>query len=268
MTLSRVFFRLKKYIEYRIKARTAFALHSPFVYELYEAMKNAKLKPEDKILLQKIRRQLIKDKTKLIFNDPGAKGGQIKSTVREIFCRTSKPLKQAMVLSAAASQIKAKEILEMGTAFGSTTLCLHASNPTAHITTMEGVSKIAAYAQKNIAHVHESKIDLEIGLFANLLPKYLNKNPKIDFIFLDGHHQGDATAKYLDMLYLHLSDIAIIAIDDIYYSSDMSRFWKKMQKDIRFQLKLDFFHYGLLVKNANLQSMNFRLKPAEKYVKN
>lgn len=261
MTLSRALFRIRKYIAFRLKTQTAFAIHSPFLYELYESMRNAKINETEKNeTLHKIRIKFSQSRQTLSFDDPGAKGGHIKTKAGLVFKRTGKPQKQALAIAAAANFIQSKEILEMGTAFGTTAITLQLLNPEARITTMEGVPQIAAFAKNAFEEMGITSIDLRIGLFKNLLPHYLNEGHKIDFVFMDGHHQGDASSDYINMLYPALADIAIIAIDDIYYSPDMVEFWKKIQKDDRFQATIDFYHFGLLIKNDNLQKMNFKLR--------
>jgi predicted O-methyltransferase YrrM len=261
MKISNAFFRVKKYFAFRRKAKTAFSVHSPFLYELYQTMRKPEFnKKEDKKKLDGIRTKFSQCCQTLSFDDPGAKGGHIKTKAGMVFKRTSKPLKQSLAISAAAANIQSKEILELGTAFGTTSLTLQLLNPEARVTTMEGVPEIAEYAHKAFNETGVSTIDSRIGLFKDLLPEYLNEGRKIDFVFMDGHHKGDASKEYIDMLYPALSDIAIIAIDDIYYSPDMVEFWEEIQKDERFQASLDFFHFGLLIKNENLQKMNFTLK--------
>ncbi|PLW94890.1 MAG: hypothetical protein C0592_01390 [Marinilabiliales bacterium] len=261
MTISRVLFRIRKYFAFRRKAQTAFAVHSPFLYELYSAMRKPKFNnTEDKMKLDGIRTKFSQCCHTISFDDPGAKGGHIKTKAGMVFKRTSKPQKQSLAIAAAANNIQSREILEMGTAFGTTSLTLQFLNPEARVTTMEGVPEIAEYAKKAFSETGIESIDLQVGLFKDLLPNYLNEGRKIDFVFMDGHHKGDASEEYIDMLYPALSDIAIIAIDDIYYSPDMVEFWEEIQKDDRFQTGLDFFHFGLLIKNDNLQKMSFKLK--------
>lgn len=261
MRSERALFRLKKYLAFRRRSQSGFDLHSPFLYELYTSMRARNfLNKQAEEELKNLRKVFASDKTLIEFEDPGARGGTTKSTVAEIFKRTSKPIHQAACISAAASYINAKKIVELGTAFGTTSLCIHFFNPEASICTMEGVSAIAEKAETSLAIAKEGSIESKTGLFKDLLPDYIKENQNIDFVFMDGHHKGDASKEYIDMLYPALSDIAIIAIDDIYYSPDMVEFWEEIQKDNRFQTGLDFFHFGLLIKNENLQKMNFRLK--------
>ena len=261
MTVSRAIFRIRKYFAFRRKAKSAFVLHSPFLYKLYNAMRKAEFKSiEDKKKLDGIRIKFSQCCHEISFDDPGARGGKVISKVGMVFKRTSKPRKQSMFISAAAAYIQSKKILELGTAFGTTSMNLRFLNPEAQITTMEGVPEIAEYAKKAFSETGIDTIDLRVGLFKDLLPDYLKEGQKIDFVFMDGHHKGDASKEYIDMLYPALSDISIIAIDDIYYSPDMVEFWEEIQKDERFQAGLDFFHFGLLIKNDNLQRMSFKLK--------
>lgn len=261
MRSERALFRLKKYLSFRRRSQSSFALHSPFLYELYNAMRARNfLNKQAEDELKNLRKVFASDKTSIEFEDPGARGGTIKSTVAEIFKRTSKPIHQAACISAAASYINAKKILELGTAFGTTSLCMHFFNPEASICTMEGVSAIADKAEMSLAIAKEGSIESKTGLFKDLLPDYIKENQNIDFVFMDGHHSGAASTDYLNQIYPALSDIAIIAVDDIYYSSDMEDFWNSMITDNRFEAGLDFFHFGLLIKNSNLQKMNFTLK--------
>lgn len=234
-------------------------VHSPWLYELYMNMRKKNSIPDIEVQqLREIRKQLSHDKYALSFDDPGSRGGQVKSTVSEVFCRTSKPLQQALAMGEMAAFCDGKTILELGTAFGTTTLAMRLAAPHSNIITVEGVPEIAAYARHTLSD--QENIQLLIGRFDEVLPNLCEKKNQFGLVFIDGHHSRVPTMQYLNMLLPALSYKAIVIIDDIYYSEDMTLCWKELLQHEAFQVKLDFYHFGVLIRNTDLSPEILRLR--------
>ena len=257
MTLNTFIFRIKSLIKYKIKAKSSLSIHSPFLFEFYSAIKKPEpLNDNEEKKLLSIRKKLSEDKSSLVFKDPGSKGGIIDTKVNEIYKRTAKSSKQAHSIAAVAKYIQAKNILELGTAFGTTSLTIQYYNPKAKIISIEGVKEIAAIAEKSKELCFSNAFEIRKGLFNKLLPEVIKEFDFIDFAFIDGHHTSKATLEYLDIIYPTLSSKFILIIDDIYYSKDMESCWNKLMNDKRFNASIDLFHFGILIKNPDIHQQN------------
>ena len=69
----------------------------------------------------------------------------------------------------------------------------------------------------------------------------------VDFVFIDGHHDENATLSYFRQILPFLSDNAILAFDDIHWSCGMERAWNKIRKDRNLKMALDFFNVGICI---------------------
>jgi predicted O-methyltransferase YrrM len=114
----------------------------------------------------------------------------------------------------------------LGTHLGIGTLYLHAAVPTAEIHTIEAAETLAIYAQRHFTLLGAS-IKRHIGRFADVLPTL---SGPWDLIYIDGDHQGYALEAYIAQLYPALRDGGWFVCDDIYWSWDMWRSWKKVRQ--------------------------------------
>lgn len=114
---------------------------------------------------------------------------------------------------------KCKNILEIGTFVGSTTLhLLSAAGDGASITTIEKFDKFADIARENFAHNNASKrIELLCGDAKDIIPKLQGRT--FDFIFLDG--DKGSYDYYFNLLEPLLKNGGIIVVDDCFFHGDV-----------------------------------------------
>lgn len=248
-------------IRHFFKAGGLKSVHSPWLYKIYYSMRHPKaLKDAAIAKLAFLHGQLSVDKTPLVFNELGSREGRIESTVSEVFKRTSTSIGEAEMIAEMAAHFNGKTILEMGTAFGTTTLAMHFAAHKSRIITLEGVPEIAAIAQSHFEKYEADNVFLKIGRFSDTLPQVVAQENDLGLVFIDGHHSRKPTIDYLEMILPVLSEKAIVVFDDIYYSRDMAACWQELLQHPAFQVKMDFFRFGLLIKNADLSAECFRLR--------
>ena len=73
-----------KYLKYRIKAKTKYDIHSPFVFELITKVFYNKKSDNEIRSIEAIRKQLLKNKTIVTFEEMGA--GSLKSDSKNQKC--------------------------------------------------------------------------------------------------------------------------------------------------------------------------------------
>jgi len=254
-------FRAAAWLRHQFRATGPRSVHSPWLYQLYQALRKPDALKDSKITkIAFLHGQLRADHSPLIFNEIGSREGRIKSTVCRVYKRTASSVRNAEMIAELASHFNGKTILEMGTAFGTTTLAMHFAARKSRIITLEGVPEIAAIAQENFNQYEAAHVALKIGRFADTLPQVIPDEKELALVFIDGHHSRKPTMEYLEMIVPALAERAVVVLDDIYYSRDMKQCWSELQQHPVFQVKMDFFRFGLLIKNADLSRESFRLR--------
>ncbi len=140
--------------------------------------------------------------------------------------------------------------LELGTSLGISALYQSAAmkiNGTGKLITIEGSPSLSEIAQKNATELELDNVSFERGSFVEKLPGVLKDLNKIDFVFIDGHHEGRATLNYFNEVMPNLNPGAVVIFDDIRWSSSMKSAWSEIRKngDIRFYV--DLWNKGLCV---------------------
>lgn len=125
---------------------------------------------------------------------------------------------------------KPKIILELGTCCGFSAITMALASTNATIYTLEGAKEIAELAKNNINNACVANVTQVIGKFKDTLPDLLTKIAPIDFAFIDGHHDKDATIEYYKQIKPYMNTSSIMAFDDISWSDGMSEAWEYLKK--------------------------------------
>jgi predicted O-methyltransferase YrrM len=137
--------------------------------------------------------------------------------------------------------------VELGTSLGVNTLYLAHATSDVGVWTFEGCSSIADIARKAFQDYGCANIKLIKGNIAVTLPSFLHKSAEIDFAFIDASHTYTSTMEYLSLLQPKLSGKAVVVIDDIYWSPDMTRAWKDITHRSTEIASIDIYQCGILL---------------------
>lgn len=91
--------------------------------------------------------------------------------------------------------------------------------------------KLVTIFDEDINRINEAK---KLYEFDDVLLSILQSVKEIDFAFIDGHHDKDATIEYFNVIKPFLSNDAIVVFDDISWSSGMIESWEILKKDKKF----------------------------------
>lgn len=157
----------------------------------------------------------------------------------------------AHLIYALVKQTQPSSILELGTCCGFSSIYMAKAlqNPHTILHTIEGSKQTAMIAQENFHHANTPNIISHIGRFSDLLPSLLPKIAPLDFVFIDGHHDKEATLEYFEMIKPHLNNRAIVLFDDISWSQGMKEAWESIKKDTDVTSHEDFHKIGLCILN-------------------
>jgi len=254
---------LKAYLNHLIKAKTAYSLHSPFVFDLYtRCIRNSESLGGFRSV-ENLRSSLLRQHDTIEVTDLGAGSRKNKQTLRKISAiarHSMSPRKVSELLFRLVAYFQAEHILELGTSLGVNTLYLAKGQPLAEVTTLEGCPNIASIARQNFKHQEIDHIQLIEGNIDHTLPDFLDDTPTLDFVFLDANHQEAPTLRYFEQCLAKAHEYSLFVLDDIYWSPGMQRAWKQIQEHPQVTLTIDLFRVGLVFFRNKQPKQHFKLR--------
>ncbi len=252
-------FRVKSFLNHWLDAVDEHSLHSPFFFDFYSKVIRSKNNDDSFIEVEKTRGRLLSNHAMVQVKDLGAASPHFKSDDRKISQIASTSLskeKQCALFYRIIKYFNAKNILELGTSMGITTLYLAKAEET-KVTTFEGNPDMINIALTNFEHFNKKNIALIKGNIDETLHDYLQNPAKIDFALIDANHRYEPTVRYFNLLARRMGDHGIMVIDDIYYSEEMAKAWNELKKHDLVYASVDLFRCGLLFFDLNLNKQHF-----------
>ena len=189
----------------------------------------------------------------------GALAAEAKPRVRrvsEIYHRAAATPAWGRFLFRLVRERKPLRILELGTNLGVSAAHLAAAlaqneaegGPAGHLVTLEGDPGLAERAAEALADLgHAERVSVVVGRFADTLPTIVADHGPFDLVFLDGHHEEEATLAYFDVLHPHLAAGAWVVLDDIEPGRPVRRAWRRLLRAQAFAGAADLLGLGLLI---------------------
>ena len=143
--------------------------------------------------------------------------------------------------------------IEMGTAVGISAAYQAAAlrlNGGGRFATLEGAPTLAEIARANLGELGLDTVDVVVGRFGDTLPSVLAARRPLEYVFVDGHHDGEATVVYFEQLLPHLAPRAFLVFDDVAWSDGMRRAWERIAHDPRVSMAVDLGAIGVAVVDA------------------
>lgn len=201
-------------------------------------------------IVDELRKKCLDSKEVITLQDFGAGSSLMKSPARKmgkIARYSNSGPKKSRLLSRIASIRSPGNILELGTGLGFQTMYLAGANPTATIWTMEGDPTLAKMA---VAHFSKAgcgdKVNLLQGEIGQLLPRFIEECPLLDFVFLDANHQKEATLAYYYLILKKCGPNSIIVVDDIHWSEGMDLAWEEIVNHPDATMTIDLYSCGVV----------------------
>ena len=254
---------VKDYLLHRLKAKNRHGLHSPFVYKLVDTViydYSAKKVYQD---IEEIRKKLLIDNRVITITDLGA-GSHLNNNrqkrVGDIAANALKQPKLAQLLYRLVAHFKPHNIIELGTCLGITTLYLQKAAPDARVYTMEGCPQTAGVAKETFKQAGLNGVELITGNFDDTLPGVISNVDRLDFVFVDGNHQKDATLKYFEWCLPKVHEDTVLIFDDIYWSEGMKEAWAQIKAHPQVTVTVDLFWIGLVFFKAGRVKEDFLIR--------
>lgn len=195
------------------------------------------------------RRRLVRSKDVLTRD-----GGKVESTVGAVAKKASVSPEHAWTLWQLTRRTGASRVLEMGTCVGVSGSYLAAAagggRPAGGtLRTLEGHEDRAVVARDTFRRLGLEDAQVVVGTFKRTLPGALDAGP-FDLVFVDGHHDGDATLRYVDQIRAASRPGAVLVLDDITWSDSMAAAWTEVQRRLSASAHADLGRVGVVVLGA------------------
>lgn len=162
----------------------------------------------------------------------------------------SKPPLWCGLLFALIRSVHPTSCIEMGTAVGISAAYQGAAlrlNGDGSLVTLEGASSAADIARNNLRELGLDSVDVVVGRFQDTLPDVLASRQPVDYVFVDGHHDEQATVGYFEQIMPFLAEKSLIVFDDIAWSGGMKRAWNRIAHHGGVDVAVDLGAVGLCV---------------------
>lgn len=241
--------RIIQYIKYIFRSIHLHGIHSPFVFYIQHEIINENIPFYAFDDIESVRAKLLLSQQEISVKDLGALGEKQKERklkINEIARRSLKPAKDAQLLFRLAYYHKAENILELGTSLGITTSYLAKACPNAKIITIEGAPAVAKVAAVNLKKLDVLNVKQLVGDFKTELKPALEEFNQLDFVFFDGNHRYQVTINYFESCLPLAHENSIFVFDDIYWSTEMQKAWKKIKSHPSVTVTIDVYSMGIV----------------------
>jgi predicted O-methyltransferase YrrM len=156
-----------------------------------------------------------------------------------------------LLLMRLVRELRPRSCLELGTAFGISAAFQAAAlelNGAGRLTTLDAARGWGAIASEGFNGLGlERRVAFRAGQIAETLAAAAEEGAPIDFVFVDAEHQAEPTLTYFDLLLPHLSERAVVVLDDIGFPAQMRRAWKAIKQHERVSVAVGMGRVGIAV---------------------
>ena len=252
--------RLKDFALYKFKSKNKFGIHSPFIFEFVNKVLYEDGEYYSYQLIEKIRKHWLSSSSKLKVVDLGAGSKKFKTNDRKIkaICRISvQPKKYGQLLFRIVNYFQPENIIELGTSLGITTAYLGSAAKHSTVFSIEGDPQTYKIAQKTIRLSKLENVKLINESFKNALPEVLGSIEKVDLVFIDGHHEKNATINYFENCLKKSHDGTVFIFDDINWTDGMKQAWMIIKDNPAVTATVDLHFLGIAFLHKGLKKEHF-----------
>lgn len=195
-----------------------------------------------------VRKSLLRNNTVINNETLGAPSvtGQTRRSVKSLVSTGSLPTKYGVLLFRLINYFEAKNILELGTGTGLSTLWLALPDSRARVVTIEGCKELCFFSMQLFEMVGVNNVKVINDSFKNVLPKLVEEEDCLDFVFFDGDHRKESVLEYFEWCLKKAHNNSIFVFDDIHWSPDMEAAWKTILQHPKITVSFDLYRIGII----------------------
>lgn len=239
-------FKIKAYLRFLWRSKNQHGIHSPFVFKLITQCFYKKTYYAAYDLWDQAQQELLNSDEVLEVNDVGA-GSKVFTSHRRPVCKIAKHVsisrKRAQLMIRLVDYLSIENALELGTSIGLGSISIAALGQT-QLKTVEACPATSAYANNLF-----KQLELPITSIQSTFDEYIRKLPSevsFDLIYIDGHHDGEATLQYVEDLLPYKHNDSVFILDDIHWSPSMELAWETIKNHPEVRVTIDTFQWGLV----------------------
>ena len=183
-----------------------------------------------------------------------ARGTPVVYTVSDLCLSSSNPPQWDRVLFNIVRRLEPARAVEMGTCLGLSAAyqgaALELNSGEGQLVTLEGAPTLAERSRTHLKELGVARVTVRTGRFDDTLGPVVAELKPVNYVFVDGHHDGQATLDYFDLIAPHLGPGAVVVYDDINYNDDMKRAWDRIAADERVTHAADLGSMGVTLVSA------------------
>jgi predicted O-methyltransferase YrrM len=246
-------FQFQSYLNMAFSGRSKYYIHSPFVFKLILEVIDNKSETPATEGIKAHRAKLSERKEQFSSIVPGLTYAQAprESSIAYLNKNASVPHAYGRFLHHLVTFTKAKQVLEIGSCIGISSAYMASAYQAVELTMLEGNPLRAKASQEILQDLHINNVRCEVGLFSQTLPKLCTAEYRWDLVFMDGHHEYQATKDYFNQLLPVLHEGSCVVMDDIYWSKGMNKAWNECRMMPKVMLSVDLYRMGLLFFEPN-----------------
>ena len=254
---------LNSIIRYLFSAQDEYAIHSPFVFNLYVNVIKKDAQDTDFKSINELRNSLKNRQDTIQIIDFGAGSKINRSNIRsigDIAKNSEKPPRLGRLFYRIIQKFDSKTIFDLGTSLGITTAYLALASEESKVFTFEGCVETAQIAQQNFIKLGIKNIEVIIGNIDETLIEKIKTTSKIDFAFFDANHRYEPTIKYFEACLEKAHEESIFIFDDIHWSAEMEAAWETIKAHPSVTITIDLLWVGIIFFRKKQPKQNFILK--------
>jgi predicted O-methyltransferase YrrM len=147
-------------------------------------------------------------------------------------------------------EFKPVHALELGTNLGVSAAYQAAAmemNHSGELVTLEGAPALAERAESNLASLGLERATVVRGRFKETLDEVCETHGPFDMVFIDGHHDRDATIEYFEKILPFAQPRSVFVFDDIEWSEGMKEAWDTVRAHPRVRYSLGMSQLGICI---------------------
>ena len=248
------------YINYFLAVVDQHSIQAPFAFEFYNELRKALEKSDVIDEIEHARDRFLDDHLLVDGEDMGA-GSRVNrtSTISSIAQYGISSKRDCMFLLALANICNPQICIELGSSLGISTAYLAKSGHINSIYSFEGNKALVKSACQLLDELDAQEAQIMQGNIDAELPRLLSKLESVDLAIIDANHTENALLNYFRLLKPKMQSNSIVMIDDIRWSNEMYRGWRKIIGEREVTVSMEFLCRGLIFFKKGIQKQHYVL---------
>ncbi|MDO4757332.1 MAG: SAM-dependent methyltransferase [Parabacteroides sp.] len=240
-----------------LRYRKGFGVHSPFVFNLITKVIEERSSYYSFDDIELIRKQLLYREEQISYADRRKQGVKRSRTIGQIVRQEGIKPKQGALLFRLTNYFQSKQILQIGSSMGLSTLYLSSYASDLNCVVLENVPEFATISRIVFEKAARNPIDLRIGSYKELLPNALEKMEKLDFVFFNTLYEQQNNHFLFEACLSRVHDQTVFVFDGIKESRKMREFWRSVCEHPKVTVTIDLYSMGIAFFNKKLHKRDY-----------